>query len=196
MLRGRLLLLMLVATAANANSIFNITFNPVADIAFDSESQRYFFTGTIVTDGVCSLCTIEQNFDAITSDGIISIITGPTGLELGTPRSLDLLLGGTVSLDVTNGVLSGFITFLQIDDFVEFGDTITSCIYGEPCLKGPNAYDWGAEGLATEWDTYAISSVPEPSSWLMLAAITVHMVLRHRRRFSAFRTKSNESFYR
>jgi hypothetical protein len=117
MLRGRLLVFMLMATAANANSIFNITFNPVADVDPSGGGLgQQFFTGIIVTDGVCSLCTINQSFDGttetttITSDGIISIVLNPGpihGLELGTPSSLGISGDfGNVSLDVTGGILS------------------------------------------------------------------------------------------
>lgn len=183
MLRGRLLVLMLVATAANANNIFNITFNPVADVdPSGGGSQRHFFTGTIITDGICSLCSIDQSFDGtVTGDGIISIILGGTFLELGTPSSLGFFGDfGNVSLDVTNGVLSGGISFVQVDDSIALGDAITSCFYNEPCLKEPKAYDWGAEGLATEWGTYSVSSAPEPSSCLMITAITVLTALRRR----------------
>jgi hypothetical protein len=184
MLRGRLLVFMLMATAANAD-VFSIAFNPVADVfPFGGGPQPLFFTGIIVTDGVCSLCTIHQSLGSVTSDGIISIELNPglvaSPFALGTPSSLGVY-AGDVSFDVKGGILGGLMVPFGADQTIEFGDTITSCIYNEPCLKEPNAYDFGAEGLAAEWGTYTISRVPEPSSWLTLAAITVPMVLRRRR---------------
>jgi hypothetical protein len=94
----QLLTLALLATA-NAE-LFDIKFNRIAtfDNLGNPEPQQ-FFTGNIVTDGICTVCSIVQNDPNTIIDGINSIeIVGPGGFALGDPSFPNDY--GSISLNV------------------------------------------------------------------------------------------------
>jgi len=161
-----LLTLALLATSANADTVFGITFHAIATILNDgSPFPTVFFTGTIVTDGTCTICSISQvDPQHIDRDGISSISTNfLTGL--GDPNAI--FDAGSITFDTATDTLTG-----EMDDGV--GDTLflgaNVCPPGA-CPPGPNNYNFIGEGLVFEWGTFTVS--PEPSSWLLLATCAI-----------------------
>src|SRR5215467_6651179 len=78
----QLLMLALLATVANADT-FDITFNQVATIREDDVMlSPLFASGTIVTDGACTFCSIVTGRQGqLVRNGIEEILTFPAGWD-------------------------------------------------------------------------------------------------------------------
>ncbi len=176
-----LLTMALLATAANADT-FDITFNPVATIKLiDGTSYPPIFsTGTIVTDGTCTNCSIDQVNDTdITHAGIDTIDVPGTVIHFGLGEPV-LLPGqfGSVTLNVATDSLTGSIEVGT--EFLAFGDATPPCPPSGPCPSGPGTYFFSGGGDVNEWGTFTVA--PEPAGWLLLTTCAIPIVIWRLRR--------------
>jgi hypothetical protein len=176
----QLLILALLATAANADTIFNITFNRV--VTFDGFGDLFphqlFFSGTIVTDGRCKICSISQTTQLV-RNGIESIDIDFNGIDfhgipfaLGDPifnvnPNFPDFLGG-VTFNVTTDVLTGSIVN-EVEQYLSFGASQGICPPEGPCPSGPGTYFFYGQGEVNELGTFTVS--PEPASLLLLGTV-------------------------
>jgi hypothetical protein len=177
----QLLILALLATAANADTVFGITFRAIATVQFDGTPfPTIFFTGTIVTDGTCIICSISQEDPQhIDRDGINSISTNFV-IGLGDPNAS--LNAGSITFNTATDTLAGEMDVF--DNIMFLGPN--ECPPGA-CPTGPNQYNFIGGGAVSEWGTFTVS--PEPSSWLLLATCAIPIVVwRLMRRGTSERT--------
>jgi len=168
-MRLQVLTLALLATTANADTLFDITFNRVAtfDIFGNPHSQQ-FFTGTIVTDGICTICSIDQTpIFNIVSNGLKSIdINGTGGFALGDPAFPNDF--GNITLDVATLTLTGSIDDGGLET-LSFGLNPNICPPVGPCPSGPGTYFFNGGGAVNEWGGFTVS--PEPAAIWLFGAV-------------------------
>jgi hypothetical protein len=166
----QLLLALLVILPAMADTM-TITFTATSDIESGGIplGRSLNFSGALTTDGLCEVCTISEAVGVITAQGgllSLSIRTPPGAVIFGlgdySPNAASDQMSGTVTYDVATNTLSGFVA--------NNGSEVID-------LRGSTYYaDIG--GSVFEDGLLSVNSIPETSSWILLATCVILFAIR------------------